>query len=83
MIDWTPKAYRQLRKVKDAKTCTEIYDAVDSLKTFPDCRNVKRLVNHPHEYRLRVGRHRVLFDVREAVKIIDIQEVKKRDERTY
>lgn len=83
VIAWAPKAYRQLRKIKDAKIRAEIYDAVDSLKEFPNCRNLKRLVNHPHEYRLRVGRYRVVFDVREVVKVIDIQEVTTRNERTY
>jgi mRNA-degrading endonuclease RelE of RelBE toxin-antitoxin system len=57
--------------------------AVDTLANFPECKNVKRLVNHPHEYRLRVGRYRVFFDVRTRVQIITIEEVKKRDEKTY
>ena len=34
-------------------------------------------------YRMRVGRYRVLFDHDDFIKIIEIQEVKKRDERTY
>jgi len=34
-------------------------------------------------YRLRVGRWRVMFDVREALRIIEVEEVKKRDEHTY
>jgi mRNA-degrading endonuclease RelE of RelBE toxin-antitoxin system len=44
---------------------------------------VKRLSNHPYEYRLRVGRYRVFFDFHSTVRIIRIEEVKKRDERTY
>ena len=38
---------------------------------------------HRFDYRLRVGRYRVLFNYADVVKIIEIQEVKKRDERTY
>lgn len=49
----------------------------------PRLPGVKRLSNHPHSYRLRVGNHRVLFEFDGAVKIITIEEVKKRDERTY
>ena len=50
---------------------------------FPDVTGVKALTTHRHGYRLRVGDHRVLFDVLEAVEVVSIEEVKKRDERTY
>lgn len=50
---------------------------------MPDCAGVKALVNHEYGYRLRVGRYRVFFDFDGEVRIIDIQEVKKRDEHTY
>ncbi len=47
-------------------------------------RHVKALVGHDCGYRLRVGRYRVLFDVIDSSPtIILIEEVKKRDERTY
>jgi len=53
------------------------------LKELAACRNVKRLKDEDYDYRLRVGRYRVLFDYAEVIKIIYIQEVKKRDDRTY
>ena len=46
-------------------------------------RNIKALSNHAHGYRLRVGSYRVFFDFDGAVRIVSIEEVKKRDERTY
>lgn len=46
-------------------------------------RNVKALTNHEYGYRLRVGNYRVFFDFDGAVRIVSIEEVKKRDERTY
>jgi mRNA interferase RelE/StbE len=83
-IEWTPKAYRQLRKLRNPQVAEFIFDAVDSLTSWPDCQNVKHLTNHEYQYRLRVGRYRVFFDVsEETVTIITVQEVKKRDERTY
>ena len=48
-----------------------------------DWNQVKQLVNHKYDYRMRVGRYRVLFNCENEVKIIRIEEVKKRDERTY
>jgi len=60
-----------------------ITDATRSLINFPNCKKVKPLKNHIYGFRLRVGRYRVFFDYDGEIKIIAIQEVKKRDERTY
>jgi len=62
---------------------TQVRDAVSKLATMPDVNNVKTLSHHEYGYRLRVGDYRVLFDWQSAIKIISVQEVKKRDERTY
>ena len=58
---------------------------MDQLSDFPNCKqlDISELKNHRFDYRLRVGRYRVLFNYADVVKIIEIQEVKKRDERTY
>ena len=82
-IDWNPKAIKQLMRIGDKSDRQAIRDTVGGLSDFPDCTGIKRLVNHRNEYRLRVGRYRVLFDVHNEIKIISIVEVKKRDERTY
>jgi mRNA interferase RelE/StbE len=79
-IEWKPKALRQLRKIKDQKTKDFIYDAVSLLQNFPDCPNIKKLKNR-RDYRLRVGKWRVFFT--DSLTILYIEEVKKRDERTY
>lgn len=82
-IEWRKKARKQLDKIADRDTRREIKNAVATLSDFPSNMQVKRLVNHRHEYRLRIGRYRVLFDVLDAVQIVSIEEVKKRDDRTY
>ncbi len=41
------------------------------------------MTNHNYDYRLRVGRYRVLFNYDGEIKIVAIMEVKKRDEQTY
>ena len=81
-VTWSKKAQKQLLKLS-AQEALVIYDRVDDLKNFPDCQNVKRLITHRYGYRLRVGRYRVLFDHDSEIKVISIEEVKKRDERTY
>jgi mRNA-degrading endonuclease RelE of RelBE toxin-antitoxin system len=82
-VAWNTKATRQLRKIRELCDRKEIYNAVGRLVDWPDCRNVKSLMGHAYGYRLRIGRFRVFFDVCNAVRIIEIKEVKKRDEHTY
>ena len=81
-INWTPKAAKQLRKL-DAQSQRPIVNAVAALAAMPECQNIKALTNHAYGYRLRVGNYRVLFDWSGEVEIVEIQEVRKRDERTY
>ncbi|MGB3287970.1 MAG: type II toxin-antitoxin system RelE/ParE family toxin [Burkholderiaceae bacterium] len=81
-ILWTPKAAKQLRKV-DRQHQVVIRDGVSALVAMPNCPNVKTLANHQYGYRLRIGDYRVLFDWGVEIRIIEIQEVRKRDERTY
>jgi mRNA-degrading endonuclease RelE of RelBE toxin-antitoxin system len=82
-IEWQKKARKQLDKIADGNTRQEIKNAVATLANFPNATQIKKLANHRHEYRLRVGRYRVLFDILDAVQIVSIEEVKKRDDRTY
>ncbi|PSJ47848.1 cytotoxic translational repressor of toxin-antitoxin stability system [Zobellella endophytica] len=81
-ISWSKKARKQLLKLPQ-QDAVVIYDGVEELKQFPESRNVKRLTNHQYDYRLRVGRYRVLFDFDGEVKVVSIEEVKKRDGQTY
>lgn len=79
-IVWKTRALRQIRKIKDQNTRNMIYDAVDTLKNFPNCSNIKKLKLRD-EYRFRVGNWRIFFT--DSIKILYIEEVKKRNEHTY
>lgn len=82
-IKWNKKTVKQLRRIP-LKERSAIIDAVEDLPNEHGDRQVKALTNHQYEYRLRVGRYRVFFDLIDGeIKIYLIQEVKKRDERTY
>lgn len=82
-IDWQPRALRQLRKL-DAQASQQIREAVTGeLADLSKARNVKALTNHKYGYRLRVGSYRVFFEFDGTVRIVSIEEVRKRDERTY
>ncbi|MBX8571271.1 type II toxin-antitoxin system RelE/ParE family toxin [Pseudomonas cichorii] len=81
-INWTRKAVKQLLKLH-SRHQIQIRDAVTTLSTMPDVTNLKALNQHEYGYRLRAGNYRVLFGWDGAIRIASIQEVKKRDERTY
>ena len=83
LIDWKNKALKQLTKIGDSVARKEIKNAVATLADLQNAKQVKKLTNHKYDYRLRVGRYRVFFDVAETVRIVHIEEVKKRDDRTY
>lgn len=81
-VAYTIKALKQLRKIYPTHA-TQIRRKVDTLSNMPDCNNVKALTNHQYQYRLRVGDYRVFFNFDGVIEIVTIEEVKKRDERTY
>ena len=81
-VEYTGKAAKQLRKLPQADSKV-VRSECDKLAGMPNCSGVKALVDHEHQYRLRVGNYRVFFNFDGAVRIVTIEEVKKRDERTY
>lgn len=81
-VHYASKAAKQLRKLQ-ALDSKAVRAECNKLAYMPDCTNVKALVNHEHQYRLRVGNFRVFFDFDGVARIVSIEEVKKRDERTY
>lgn len=82
-IDWKPKALKQVEKIKTTAIRQKIFTEVQTLADFPNCQGVKKLTNHQYSYRLRVGDYRVFFEFDGSIRVIDIEEVKKRNERTY
>ena len=83
-IFWHNKARKQIKKIT-VKSREIIFEKIDRLAYFPDCTelDILPLKKHRYGFRMRVGQYRVLFDHDKIIKIIEIQEVKKRDERTY
>lgn len=81
-VIWSNKAVRQLKKISHSHRGV-IHQKAGVLERFPDVQGVIRLKNYKYTYRLRIGDYRIFFEYGAEIKIISIQEVKKRDERTY
>lgn len=81
-IVWQAKAKKQLAKL-DKPDQLSVWRSVGSLAVLPWGANVIALTRHKYGFRLRAGRFRVLFDFDGQLRIVSIEEVRKRDEQTY
>ena len=85
-IEITRKALKQAIKIPERER-TRIFAGIRNLADSETWGDVQKLVNHEYGYRLRVGNYRVLFnataDLTVEVNDISIEEIKKRDDRTY
>ncbi|PCH95664.1 MAG: cytotoxic translational repressor of toxin-antitoxin stability system [Gammaproteobacteria bacterium] len=84
-VKWGNKAQKQLVKIKkgNPKAANKIIVATRGLESFPNTSNTKQLTNHKHDFRLRVGEYRVLFDFDGQLKIVEVKKVGVRDDKTY
>lgn len=82
-IEWQNKARKQLKKLKDRAVIKRILDGIEALESNQSNIDLKPLTNYEYTHRLRVGNYRVFLNIDEVIKIAVIEEVKKRDERTY
>ena len=88
-VEWSAKANKQFAKLQKRDQAS-ILEATRKLADSETWHNVRKLVNHQYSHRLRVGNYRVLFDADDSplreekeLRVLDVQEVKKRDDRTY
>ena len=83
-LEWTSKALKQLFTLPENAQAAIRASLHTMLAEWPHARNVMALTNR-NDYRLRVGRYRVLFLVLPdgRVAIFRVMEVRKRDEHTY
>lgn len=82
-IEWKDKARKQLKKLKDPQVISRILRGVDALEADQPNIDLITLTNHEYTHRLRIGNYRIFLNIDEIIEIAFIEEVKKRDERTY
>ncbi len=79
------KALKQAMKIP-IDDRVRIFAGIKNLKESDTWGDVRKLINHIYDYRLRVGNYRVLFNLCAGnleIGDISIEEIKKRDDRTY
>jgi mRNA interferase RelE/StbE len=66
------------------KDAIRIKDVLEKLKKDPRTYGTIKLENAPvASYRYRVGEERILFDINDETKVIEILDIRRRDESTY
>jgi len=76
----TEKAFLDL-PIKEAQ---RVKLAIEKLEQNPRTYGTIKLENVPvASYRYRVGNYRILFDIDDEAKVVEILDIRKRDERTY
>ena len=66
------------------KEAQRVKQAIEKLEQDPRTYGTLKLENVPvASYRYRVGNNRILFDIDEEAKVIEMLDIRKRDERTY
>ncbi|HET9477661.1 MAG TPA: type II toxin-antitoxin system RelE/ParE family toxin [Dehalococcoidia bacterium] len=61
----------------------QVSEAIEHLSTDPRPPGCRKISGTEDGYRIRVGRYRVIYGVKEQVLVIVIVRVAKRDEATY
>lgn len=82
-VAYSPRAAKSLKKIPKHYQIN-IRDKVEKLSIDPYIPGTIKLVDYPAaEFRNRVGNYRILFDINQSDKIIEILDIRKRDEKTY
>jgi mRNA-degrading endonuclease RelE of RelBE toxin-antitoxin system len=72
---------RQLDKVDDDIYYPKVAEAIESLADNPRPFGVKKLAGRVH--RIRVGPYRIIYSIYDRKKVVVIDKVDRRKERTY
>jgi mRNA-degrading endonuclease RelE of RelBE toxin-antitoxin system len=80
-IRYKAKAVRQIKKIKDNAVKAEIVRTINQLGSYPETPVKVSRYKTTNLLKFRVKSWRVFFTA--ELEIIEIQEVKKRNERTY
>ena len=77
-----PGAQKQLDRLPPVDFA-RVDAAILAMRVDPLAGNVKRLKNHPHGFRRRVGAYRVFFDLDQPARVVIIAGVERRTSTTY
>ncbi len=78
-IRWRSSTKKDLRQLS-AQELPRIIAAVEALSDEPHPHGSQKLVGSDHTYRIRVGDYRIIYEVLNEVKVVEVQRVRHRRE---
>lgn len=78
-VEWKRSAAKELRRI-DRLRIAGVIEAVEALQEDPFPPGCRKLHGTEHQYRIRVGDYRVIYQVEEIVGLITIYHVRHRTE---
>lgn len=69
-IDYSPKAVKQLRAIRDARLGTPLKRAIAALATSPRPPGCVKMAGSADQWRIRVGDWRVIYAVDDGVLVV-------------
>ena len=76
-VDWKQSAEKDLRKI-DRLRIRPIIEAVEALSNDPFPTGCRKLRATEHQYRIRVGHYRVIYEVEQIAGLVTIYHVRHR-----
>ena len=82
-IFYSHRAAKSLKKIPKHYQIN-VKDKIEELSQNPHLPGTIKLIDYPvAKFRHRVSNYRILFDVDESEKVLEILDIRKRDEGTY
>jgi mRNA interferase RelE/StbE len=76
-VEWKKSTKKDLRKIP-VTAVDRIVTAAGNLGSNPFPPGVEKLTGSDHTYRIRIGDYRVVYEVFDATKLVEIQRVRHR-----
>jgi mRNA interferase RelE/StbE len=85
-IEVSPAAYREFVKLKDIikrQDYERLRNALKQLAQEPRPEGVRKIRGVENTYRIRVGRYRIIYNLRDNEKLVLLLQIVRRSETTY
>lgn len=64
------QALKFLQKLRDRELSHRLSEAIEGLKTAPRPADCQKLSGRDHQYRIRVGSYRIIYEIRDSELVI-------------
>ncbi len=76
-VEWKKSTRKDMRRLPSA-TVDRVIKTVEALAGNPFPQGVEKLSGSDHAFRIRLGDYRIVYEVVEATKLVEIQRVRHR-----